>query len=56
MCPTCRSHELRKSHKRWIDFFALLMKAKPVRCRHCENRSYDWPWMRDLPGGKVVRR
>jgi hypothetical protein len=56
MCPTCKSKELRASHKRWSDFFALLIKAKPVRCRHCESRSYEWPWMRDLTGGKLLRR
>jgi DNA-directed RNA polymerase subunit RPC12/RpoP len=56
MCPTCRSRDMRESHRRWTDFLALMMKAKPVRCKHCESRSYAWPWMRDLGGGKLVRR
>jgi hypothetical protein len=56
MCPTCLSKELRDSHKRWSDLFALLIFAKPVRCRRCDNRSYDWPWMRHLAGGRLVRR
>jgi hypothetical protein len=56
MCPTCLSKELRVSRKRWTDFLALLIRAKPVRCLHCDNRSYSWPWMRHLTGGRLVRR
>lgn len=56
MCPTCQSKDLRASHKRWSDFFALLIKAKPVRCKRCDSRSYEWPWMRELTGGRLVRR
>ena len=56
MCPTCGSKEMRDSHKRWSDFLALMIHARPVRCRHCEIRSYEWPWMRDLIGGRLQRR
>ncbi len=56
MCPTCRSREMRDSQKRWSDFFVLLFKVKPVRCRQCDTRFYQWPWMRDLNGGKLLRR
>ena len=54
MCPACGSKDLRHSQKRWTDFFALLVNGQPVRCQHCDNRSYTWPWMRGLSGGKMV--
>jgi DNA-directed RNA polymerase subunit RPC12/RpoP len=56
MCPRCQSKDLRASHPTWRDFLARLMKARPVRCRHCDHRSYEWPWLRDLTTGKLVRR
>lgn len=56
MCPACNSKDLRVSHKRWTDVFALLLRARPVRCRHCDCRSYEWPWTRDWFGRKLARR
>ena len=41
-CPHCSSYELRRSHLRWWDYplFALLLR--PMRCRLCDRRSYQF--------------
>jgi len=44
MCPLCHSKKVRRSHRQPIDLLAVLLMAKPMRCRNCSHRYYRWPW------------
>jgi hypothetical protein len=39
-CPFCDSTRLRNSRFRFEDAAQLLILRLPVRCRHCQERSY----------------
>ena len=44
MCPLCHSMKVRRSHRQPLDFLLLVLRAKPMRCRTCSYRFYQWPW------------
>lgn len=50
MCPLCHSKRVRRSRRRAFDFLFLLFRIKPMRCRSCSFRYYQWPWSKpDVP-------
>jgi hypothetical protein len=40
MCPECSSSSFRLSRFRLKDVERLLLLQYPVRCRHCQRRTY----------------
>jgi hypothetical protein len=44
MCPLCSSKRVRRSHRRILDFLLGAFGGKPMRCRTCSHRYYQWPW------------
>jgi hypothetical protein len=45
MCPKCRSKNARRSYPKLWDFPFLVLQARPMRCKICDYRYYQWPWM-----------
>jgi len=51
-CPSCRSFDVRRSHRRSLLEVVLLplFLMRPFRCEDCGNRHYNLAWTRALPG------
>ncbi len=39
-CPKCKEHDIRRSHRRLLDFFLRMVGVVPLRCNICEHRFY----------------
>jgi hypothetical protein len=39
-CPKCREPNIRRSHRRWLDFLFTSLGMVPLRCKICEHRFY----------------
>lgn len=39
-CPKCRESDIRRSHRRLLDFFFTSIGMLPLRCNQCEHRFF----------------
>jgi hypothetical protein len=39
-CPICRETSIRRSHRRFLDFFLRTIGMVPLRCNVCEHRFF----------------
>jgi hypothetical protein len=51
-CPSCRSFDVRRSHRRSLLEVILLplLMVRPFRCEDCGKRHYNLVWTWALPG------
>jgi len=39
-CPKCREPNVRRSHRRFLDFLFVSIVMVPLRCNVCEHRFF----------------
>ena len=51
-CPSCRSFDVRRSHRRSLleVLFLPIFLMRPFRCENCGKRHYNLFWTQALPG------
>jgi hypothetical protein len=55
MCPQCHSKKVRRSYPKMWEFVFLIFLGRPMRCRTCDFRFYNWPWsLSSLPARPVA--
>lgn len=54
-CPKCRESNIRRSHRRSLDFFFTVFGMVPLRCNLCEHRFFRFRRSLGLTRGNVER-